>query len=239
MVKFTSVFNLISIVMLVVSCSNPKEINLFDGNSFNGWEGPTEFFRIEKNAIVAGNLRDTLFKSYYLCTDKRFKNFELKVDVKIKSNSLNTSGGISFRADRVINSTEVMGYQADVGYINPKLISQFSDFTPKNLNKLYPLWGSLVDENRPEISRYPNPDIFPVVIYKVANKDLVDKIVDPYNWNNIHIRAIDSLILIKVNGEITAEFIEKEKVKDKGCICLQAQSGEAHETWYQNISLKI
>ena len=159
----------------------------------------------------------------------------MKLAAKFITSDLKINGGISFRAQRVPNSNEVMGYQADIGYIDASAIALFSDFTPKDTSNLYPLWGSLVDENRPNISRYPRPDIFPVIIYKVANRELIDEVVDSNGWNEIYIKANGLDIEIKINGVSTAKYIEKGDVLKNGCICLQTHAGEPYEIWYKNI----
>ena len=224
-------------IVLFISCGSPNELKLFNGESLEGWEGSNIFFRVEEGAIVGGSLEKPIDKSYYLCTKQKYENFELKLSAKFVTSYLKTNGGISFRAKRVPNSNEVMGYQADIGYIDANVIAQFSDFTPADTTGIYPLWGSLVDESRPNISRYPRPDIFPVIIYKVANKELIEEIIDPNGWNDIHIIANGPDIEIKINGVSTAKFTEKGDVPTDGCICLQTHSGDPYEVWYKNIVL--
>ena len=200
--------------------------------------GVKYFFRVENNSIVGGSLEKPIDKSYYLCTERDFENFELKLDAKFKTSKLGVNGGISFRARRVPNSSEVMGYQADIGYVKPNVISQFSYFTPKDTIAVYPLWGSLVDENRHDTSIYPRPDIFPVIFHKVADRELIEKLITPYDWNNLQIIVQDSNIEIKINGTSTVKFTEKNKIPTKGCICLQTHSGDPFEVWYRNIFIK-
>ena len=224
-------------IVLFMSCGTPDELKLFNGKSLEGWEGSNSIFRVEKGAIVGGNLENPIDKSYYLCTEQKYENFELKLSAKFITNDINTNGGISFRAKRVPNSSEVMGYQADIGYIDAPVIAQFSDFTPRDTTGLYPLWGSLVDENRPDTSRYPRPDIFPVIFFKVADKELMEEIIDPFDWNEISIKANGPDIEIKINGVTTAQYTEKGDIPSSGYICLQAHSGGPYEIWYKNIVL--
>ena len=72
-----------------------------------------------------------------------------------------------------------MGYQADLGYIDPDAIALFSDRTPADTTNLYPLWGSLVDECREDVSRYPRPDVFPVILFKVPDKAFIEEAYRP------------------------------------------------------------
>lgn len=222
----------------VSSCTPSKEIQLFDGESFSGWEGANSFFSIQEGAIVAGNLKKANLASHYLCTLKKFENFELNLKVKLKSTIELVSGGVSFRAARVPNSTEVSGYQADIGYLPARFIPIFSNKKLKDTTGIYPLWGALVDENRTNLSRYPNPEIFPVVLLQLVDKEWAKNVVKPNDWNELNIRAFNEQIQIKLNGQIASSFSETLKVPTTGCICLQDQIGASHEVWYKDITIE-
>ncbi len=86
---------------------------IFDGNSFDGWEGVNEFFRIENGAIVAGSLEKPVPQNEFLCTVKRFNNFRLKLETKLVGED--TNAGIQFHTERIPDDNEVIGYQADIG----------------------------------------------------------------------------------------------------------------------------
>ena len=161
----------------------------------------------------------------------------MKLSARFNTSYTKINSGVSFRAERVPNSNEVMGYQADIGYIDIAAVVLFSDYIPRDTATLYPLWGSLVDKNRPDASRYPRPDIYPVVIYDVADKQLIEELIDPNGWNDIHIIAYGPDIEIKINGVSTASFTESGDVPVIGSICLQAHAGEPYEVWYKDIVL--
>jgi HEAT repeat protein len=102
---------------------------LFDGRSFEGWEGDTaKTFRIEDGAIVGGTLKERVPHNAFLCTLKSYKNFVLRAECKLVGNA---NGGIQFRSQRVPNHFEVSGFQADM------------DTGPEG-----GYWGTLYDESR-------------------------------------------------------------------------------------------
>lgn len=86
---------------------------IFDGKTLEGWEGNEKFFRVEEGAIVAGTLKEQIPQNEFLCTKKKYENFELRLQVKLVPASGNA--GIQFRTKRIPNHHEVSGYQADVG----------------------------------------------------------------------------------------------------------------------------
>mgnify|MGYP003313761894 FL=1 len=120
---------LIAATLMTGCCTAPKQvgsISLFDGKSFNGWEGNKEFFRIEDGSIVAGRLDKKIPNNEFLCTTDEYDNFELRLKFKVVG-SPNANAGIQFRTKRIPNHHEVIGFQADIG---------------QNY------WGALYDESR-------------------------------------------------------------------------------------------
>ncbi|MGE3408562.1 MAG: DUF1080 domain-containing protein [Pirellulales bacterium] len=88
-------------------------VALFDGKSFAGWEGNQEIFRIEDGAIVGGSLQEKIEHNEFLCTEKPYENFELRLKFKVLGQGANA--GVQFRTKRIPDHFEVSGYQADLG----------------------------------------------------------------------------------------------------------------------------
>ena len=104
-----------------------KKSQLFDGKSFQGWEGDTDkTFRIQEGAVVGGSLSAKVPRNEFLCTRKSYKNFVLRVKFKLLGTGANA--GVQIRSKRIPNHHEVIGYQADLG--DPEW------------------WGCLYDESR-------------------------------------------------------------------------------------------
>lgn len=90
-------------------------VTLFDGRSFEGWEGDTKkTFRIEDGAIVGGSLKAAVPRNEFLCTQRSYKNFVLKLKFKLLGGE-KANAGVQFRTKRIPNHHEVSGYQADMG----------------------------------------------------------------------------------------------------------------------------
>jgi len=89
-------------------------VNLFDGKTLKGWEGNEKMFRVEDGTIVAGTLKENIARNEFLCTEKKYGDFELRMKVKLVGEGANA--GIQFRTKRISNPpNEVSGYQADMG----------------------------------------------------------------------------------------------------------------------------
>jgi hypothetical protein len=117
--------------ILLTGCSTLSKsieegfVPLFDGETFAGWEGNLDVFRIEDGAIVGGALDKRMVHNDFLCTRRIHSDFELRLQVKLLGEQANA--GIQFRTRRIPDHHEVIGYQAD-------------------MSQQY--WGCLYDESR-------------------------------------------------------------------------------------------
>ncbi len=185
-----------------------KSLPLFDGESIAGWEGNAYWFRIEGDAIVAGRLDEKIPHNEFLCTTQNYDDFELRLEAKLVGGGQNA--GIQFRSKRVPGSTEVSGYQADVGTAWDR-----------------PVWGALYDESRRrKMLAEPDPE-------------LAKRLVKTDQWNEIRVVCRGPKIQIFLNGEKTVDYTEEDDaIPRHGVIGLQIHSGEPSEAWYRNIRIR-
>lgn len=101
---------------------------LFDGRTLEGWEGDLKLWRVEDGCIVGGSLTETIRQNEFLATTRRFTNFVIRAKFKLTGASGFINSGIQIRSERVPNSSEMAGYQCDIGDPN--------------------WWGSIYDESR-------------------------------------------------------------------------------------------
>ncbi|MCF2445041.1 DUF1080 domain-containing protein [Dyadobacter sp. CY345] len=126
------VITLLSILLLLFTCVSmllKKEVVLFNGKNFHGWEGDTvKTWRVENGAIVGGSLTETVDHNYFLCTQKSYEDFVIRVTFKLSGTDGFINTGVQFRSKRTEKPDyEMIGYQADLGE---------------------GYWGSLYDESR-------------------------------------------------------------------------------------------
>lgn len=183
-------------------------VSLFDGESTSGWEGPMEWFRIEDKAVVGGTLAKPIPHNYFLCTTEEYGDFELRLEVKVVGD--NANAGVQFRTKRIEGSSEVEGYQADVGGVGDRLV-----------------WGSLYDESRRR------------KFMAEADAKVIRATVKPNDWNDYRIRCVGPKVELFLNGVQTVAYVEQDdKIERTGVIGLQIHSGPPTEAWYRNLSIK-
>ncbi len=127
--RFIALLLATAFTLSVSAAEGGKRVSLTDGKTFAGWEGDTnKTWRIEAGAFVGGSLTEKVPHNEFLCTQKEYKNFDLRLKVKLVGKEGFINGGVQFRSKRIPNHFEVIGYQADMG--DPKY------------------WGCLYDESR-------------------------------------------------------------------------------------------
>jgi len=206
-----NIFLVVCIIWLCGGCGSPEPEGfrtIFDGETWAGWEGAKDFFRIENGAIVAGALDKEIPKNQFLCTEEVYGDFELRVKVRFTSRENNA--GIQFRSKRIPNDHEVIGYQADVGFIGDR-----------------PLWGSLYDESRRNL------------FLLQAKPSLVNSVVKVEGWNDYRILCEGKTIKFWLNETLVLEYKEYEAdIADDGVICVQIHGGVPAEAWYKDLKIR-
>ncbi len=84
---------------------------LFNGKDLAGWDGDLELWKVADGMIVGDS--PGIKHNQFLKTKRDFQDFELRLEFRLKDGVGNS--GVQFRSKAVENSTEVSGYQADLG----------------------------------------------------------------------------------------------------------------------------
>jgi len=181
---------------------------LFDGKSVAGWQGNLDVFRIEDGAIVGGSLKERVPRNEFLCTQKEYADFELRLKFKLRGKGANA--GVQLRSRRAAKDSphpnEMIGYQADLGE---------------------GWWGCLYDESRrrkvlagppeEERSKIVRPDDWNDYVIRCQGRRI-------QLWINGH-PTVDYT-------EPDAQ------IPQKGLIGLQIHGGPPTEAWYKDIGIK-
>lgn len=130
--------SLLLVTLCAASLRADDATSLFDGKTLEGWEGKSEWFRVEEGAIVAGSLEKAIPNNEFLCTKVEYGDFELTLEAKLVGQG--TNAGVQFRSQRIPNHHEMIGFQCDIGSTPVRLI-----------------WGSLYDESRRRVFMAEGP----------------------------------------------------------------------------------
>lgn len=113
---FLSILFISHFTTKAVAQPTQKATHLFDGKTFNGWEGDTvSTWRIINEALVGGSLTQTVPHNEFIATTESFGDFELTLEFKITGTGF-VNAGVQFHSERSKNPVyEMIGYQADLG----------------------------------------------------------------------------------------------------------------------------
>jgi hypothetical protein len=88
----------------------------FNGKDLTGWEGLTQYWKVENGAIVGSTKPDGLKFNTFLCSKKKYKDFELKFQVKLTGEGWDGNSGVQIRSEIANPKTlAVKGPQCDMG----------------------------------------------------------------------------------------------------------------------------
>jgi hypothetical protein len=102
----------------------------FNGQDLTGWEGLGEYWSVKGGAIVGASPHGARFNTF-LCSTRKYKDFELKFKVKLMGKGWPGNSGVNIRS--AVSNPEkfvVVGPQCDIGQY---------------------YWGSLYDERTNEM----------------------------------------------------------------------------------------
>lgn len=108
---------LCTLALLLAGCAGSGAgqdgwVPLFDGETLNGWEGNAEYFRVEDGSIVGGTDAAPIPRNEFLCTEEDYGDFELELGFFLDEG---VNSGVQIRSQRIPDSHETIGYQADLG----------------------------------------------------------------------------------------------------------------------------
>lgn len=183
-------------------------VALFDGETLDGWETTSEWFRIEDGAIVGGSLDKPVTATTFLATTETYYNFELRYQLLMKGTRERANGGVQFRSARNEDGVGAIGYQADAG----------QDY-----------WGLIYDEGRRHALLTEHPEGFSIDddINHGDWNDFVVRVEDG------HLRVWVNGILV---SDYTEEDADIAAVS--GFIAVQAHAGPPSEIWYRDLRIK-
>src|SRR5262245_30185819 len=147
----------------------------FDGKTLDGFDGLKQYWKVVDGALVGSTEPDGLKFNTFLCSPKKYGDFELKFQVRLKGRDANS--GVQVRSELKDRKTfAVWGPQCDMG-------QQY--------------WGSLFGEHfGPGGSHF---------MMQAAPADTVRRVVKPDDFNDYHIRCAGKHVSIALNGTTTVD----------------------------------
>ena len=221
-----------------------EPIVLFDGKTFDGWEGDTAHtWRIENGAITAGSLERAAPRNEFLATTREFEDFELSLQFKILGDE-KVNAGVQFRTRRIPNHHEVSGYQADIG---PEVDGHLYDESRRRRMLAAPDEDTLKKAQAAGRHRQASHSEQPVRTSPSGETRVSESLAHAKaqaaagddGWQTYRIRAEGERIQLWLNGVKTVDYVESEVgIERDGIIALQIHGGMKAIISYKDIVLR-
>ncbi len=208
--RFVIALALVGLMLVATGTRAEKPSAPFVDKDLSAWEGLKEFWTVQDGALVGACPKGLKFNTF-LCSRKKYKNFELKFQVRLKDGTGNS--GVQIRS-RIRDGKEAMeqfaveGPQCDiaVGY-----------------------WGSLFGEHF--YGKKPGDH----QMMKAAPKEVIERVLKKADFNDYHIKCVGKHVTIKLNGATTVDD-DFPGMHDEGIIAWQIHSGPPMEVVFKDIA---
>ncbi len=221
---------LLGLVGSVTSAAVAEEAGfkaIFDGKTLDGWKAPDmSYWSVDDGAITGRSTRQHPVKSnqFLVWQLGELDDFELKLKYRI-SGTPSANSGIQVRS-RVGKDGHVAGYQADI------------DLGGRWAGALYDEGGRGMLAARGQ-KTIIGPD---GKMTSTSTGDLESLManINKDGWNDYHIIARGSRIVLKINGKVTAEVIDNDKKNRdlSGVLAFQLHTGPPMTAQFKDIQLK-
>lgn len=221
----------ISLLLSLVTCGTvvAEEAGgfkpIFDGKTLSGLKAPNmSYWSVQDDSIAAESTEANPCTSnqYLVWQGGEVADFELKAKFRLAKNQGNS--GIQFRSE--INAEGMgVGYQADI--------------LPGG-----PWCGALADEytgREPLMAPNGHKTVIDIDGRRVcASQGKPVSLRKPSEWNDYHVLAVGRHIILRVNGQVSAELIDNDKARfrESGILALQLRSGLPMKVQFKEILLK-
>jgi catechol 2,3-dioxygenase-like lactoylglutathione lyase family enzyme len=218
-------------------------IQMFDGATLKGWDGPTDLWHVENGVIVVRSKADPPTGSTYLSWEGgEPKDFEFKCELKLEGAGANS--GVQFRAVKLgevagnpRSKWETRGYQADLDNANANT-------------------GALIECCAgPRRGVPPRPDRAfrgqvvrtavadgqkPSLLATIGDPDVLKSYWKVGDWNQIHLIARGRTMIYFINGHLMSVLIDDHPTMfvDHGVLSIQLEGRGDNVASFRNLWLK-
>ncbi len=141
-------------------CDDAAKNDFFNGKNTEGWEGLSQFWNVKDGAIIGSTYLKGINFNTFLCSKKKYKDFELQFQVRLKGEGWTGNSGVQIRSE-VFDQKHlaVKGPQCDMGDV---------------------YWGSLYGEHFGGMMKAAPKDVVAKVLKKDDFNDYYIKCVDKH-----------------------------------------------------------
>ena len=200
-------------------------VYIFDGKTFQDWDGDTTYWRIENGSLIGQITPLTLLKTntFIIWRGGTPGDFELKTEFRIATGN----SGINYRSEELDDIQYALkGYQADIDGKNKYTGQNFEERARATLA-----------ERGEKVMILPHKR---EVTGSLGSSDSLKALIKSGDWNTCHIIAKGNLLKHFINGVLMSDVTDHDEVNRKrsGLLGLQLHVGPPMKVEYRKIRLK-
>ena len=205
-------------------------VSIFDGKSLNGWDGDTNFWRVENGEIVGETTPEKPMKlnSFLIWRGGTVRDFELKLEFRLNG----TNSGVQYRSTELpsVGKWVLKGYQADIDF-GGLYTGNVHDERGRG-----PGQGHAVLSRRGQITRVTDGPTYKVV-GNIGDPTLLRGVLNVNGWNRYHIIARGPVLMHLINDQLMAVALDEDakNFSAEGVIGLQMHTGPPFKIQYRNL----
>jgi hypothetical protein len=209
-------------------------VPIFDGRTLTGWDGDTQFWRVENGEIVGETTpeRPAKMNSFLIWRGGTVKDFELKVEFRMNG----TNSGIQYRSTELpsVGKWILKGYQADIDFTAGYVGNVHDERGRARTGE-----GHVVLSRRGQVTRVAEGPVYKV-IGTIADATLLRGIMNINGWNQYHIIARGPVLMQFINSQLMAIAIDEDvaHATPEGVIGFQMHTGPPFKIEYRNVLYK-
>jgi len=201
---------------------------IFNGKNLEGWTAPDmSYFSVEDGAITGQTTREhnPPENQFIVWQGGTVDDFELRFKFRLFGPKANS--GMQFRS-QVRQRGLVHGYQADMATAGPYLGAIWDEYGERRSLAARGEKSVINESGQKRTTRF-------------AAAEALLKGVNLEDWNEYHITARGQHIVLRINGEVTAELEDREtgKAASSGVLAMPIIPGEPMKVQYKDIQLKV
>lgn len=198
-------------------------VSIFNGRDLADWEGAPGWWYVEDGAITAQSTIDKpcTKHTYLIWRGGTPGDFELRLEYRL----VGGNSGVQFRS-REVPDWDTNGYQADLD-----AAGEWTGALYEHTRGGIAMRGERVvidEDGRRHVTRIGDPA---KLLQRVRKND----------WNEYQIVASGERIVLKINGVLMAEAIDRQRdhASRQGIIALQMHPGPAMKVQFRNLRIRI
>jgi hypothetical protein len=209
---------------------NEGFVSIFDGKTLSGWDGDTNFWRVENGEIVGETTPEKVMKlnSFLIWRGSKVRDFELKLEFRLNG----TNSGIQYRSEELpsVGKWVLKGYQADIDF-GGLYTGNIHDERGRG-----PGEGHAVLSRRGQVTRIVAGPKYKVV-GNIGDPIMLRGVLNVNGWNRYHIIARGPVLMQLINDQLMAVAIDEDtkNFDPEGFIGLQMHVGPPFKIQYRNL----